>query len=215
MRQGPFLNPPFYSTDPHPSQIQHPHLLGPPLVGIKNDAITPVSLQQPLKKNYSKKKKPLSSSSDRPVPRHLVSADHPLSIPFHNNKGQKAFLLFLRNRRGVPLPDLNPEWEQRGKPAGVFSPKLSRILPQKGAVSPSPAWLKKFEPTVIQNPMTIRRFFIIVNEKYLGTWYLHVPIQGLEELDIELSQAQLDTSGLDNGQVHNLLSLSDSQMSLP
>ncbi|GBM82568.1 hypothetical protein AVEN_197840-1 [Araneus ventricosus] len=54
------------------------------------------------------------------------------------------------------------------KPAGVFSPKLSRILPPKGAVSPSPAWLKKFEPSVIQNPMTIRRFFIIVIEKYLG-----------------------------------------------
>ncbi|GBN52802.1 hypothetical protein AVEN_79847-1 [Araneus ventricosus] len=54
------------------------------------------------------------------------------------------------------------------EPAGVFSPKLSRILPQKGAVSRSPAWLKKFEPTVIQNPMTIRRFFIIVIEKYLG-----------------------------------------------
>ncbi|GBN52680.1 hypothetical protein AVEN_47386-1 [Araneus ventricosus] len=54
------------------------------------------------------------------------------------------------------------------KPAGVFSPKLSRILPQKGAVSPSPAWLKKFEPTVTQNPMTMRRFFIIVIEKYLG-----------------------------------------------
>ncbi|GBM86606.1 hypothetical protein AVEN_153035-1 [Araneus ventricosus] len=54
------------------------------------------------------------------------------------------------------------------KPAGVFSPKLSRILPQKGAVSPSPAWLKKFESTVTQNPMTVRRFFIIVIEKYLG-----------------------------------------------
>ncbi|GBM90034.1 hypothetical protein AVEN_50657-1 [Araneus ventricosus] len=53
------------------------------------------------------------------------------------------------------------------KPAGVFSPKLSRILPQKVAVSPSPAWLKKFEPIVTQNPMTIRRFFIIVIEKYL------------------------------------------------
>ncbi|GBN86021.1 hypothetical protein AVEN_159926-1 [Araneus ventricosus] len=57
-----------------------------------------------------------------------------------------------------------------GKPAGVFSPKLSRILPQKDAVSPSPAWLKKIEPTVIQNPMTIRRFFIIVIEKYLATF---------------------------------------------
>ncbi|GBN95555.1 hypothetical protein AVEN_24657-1 [Araneus ventricosus] len=54
------------------------------------------------------------------------------------------------------------------EPAGVFSPKLSRILPQKGAVSPSPAWLKKLEPTVTQIPMTIRRFFIIVIEKYLG-----------------------------------------------
>ncbi|GBM07367.1 hypothetical protein AVEN_187901-1 [Araneus ventricosus] len=54
------------------------------------------------------------------------------------------------------------------KPAGVFSPKLSRILSQKDTVSPSPAWLKKFEPTVIQNPMAIRRFFIIVIEKYLG-----------------------------------------------
>ncbi|GBN62246.1 hypothetical protein AVEN_158755-1 [Araneus ventricosus] len=53
------------------------------------------------------------------------------------------------------------------KPAGVFSPKLSRILPPKGAVSPSPAWLNKFEPTVAQNPMTIRRFFITVIEKYL------------------------------------------------
>ncbi|GBM99641.1 hypothetical protein AVEN_169168-1 [Araneus ventricosus] len=54
------------------------------------------------------------------------------------------------------------------KPAGVFFPKLSRILPQKGAVSPSPARLKKFEPTVTQNPISIRRFFIIVIEKYLG-----------------------------------------------
>ncbi|GBM06273.1 hypothetical protein AVEN_208965-1 [Araneus ventricosus] len=54
------------------------------------------------------------------------------------------------------------------KLTGVFSPKLSRILPPKGAVSPCPAWLKKFEPTVIQNPMTIRRFFILVIEKYLG-----------------------------------------------
>ncbi|GBL90741.1 hypothetical protein AVEN_226174-1 [Araneus ventricosus] len=54
------------------------------------------------------------------------------------------------------------------QPSGVFSPKLSRILPPKVAVSPSPAWLKKFEPTVIQNPMTIGRFFIIVIEKHLG-----------------------------------------------
>ncbi|GBN03878.1 hypothetical protein AVEN_232717-1 [Araneus ventricosus] len=64
------------------------------------------------------------------------------------------------------------DWEQpeiMNKPAGVFSPKLSRILPQKGAVYPSPAWLKNFESTVVtQNPMTIKRFFIIVIEKYLG-----------------------------------------------
>ncbi|GBM95562.1 hypothetical protein AVEN_182447-1, partial [Araneus ventricosus] len=50
--------------------------------------------------------------------------------------------------------------------APLLSPKLSRILHPKSAVSPSPAWLKKFEPTVIQNPMTIRRFFIIVIEIY-------------------------------------------------
>ncbi|GBM80076.1 hypothetical protein AVEN_206915-1 [Araneus ventricosus] len=54
------------------------------------------------------------------------------------------------------------------KPAGVFAPKLSRILPRKGAVSPSPAWLKKIGTYCYQNPMAIRRFFIIVIEKYLG-----------------------------------------------
>ncbi|GBM66291.1 hypothetical protein AVEN_239548-1 [Araneus ventricosus] len=43
------------------------------------------------------------------------------------------------------------------KPAGVFSPKLSRILTQKGAVYPLPAWIKKFEPTATPHPMTIRR----------------------------------------------------------
>ncbi|GBN61039.1 hypothetical protein AVEN_23853-1 [Araneus ventricosus] len=47
------------------------------------------------------------------------------------------------------------------KPAGVASPKLSRILLQKGAVSNPLAWLKKFEPTVTQNPMTIKRLFIV------------------------------------------------------
>ncbi|GBO35507.1 hypothetical protein AVEN_168963-1 [Araneus ventricosus] len=41
---------------------------------------------------------------------------------------------------------------------GVFSPKLSRILPQKGAVSPPTSWIKKFEPTVTQDPMTIRKY---------------------------------------------------------
>ncbi|GBN68809.1 hypothetical protein AVEN_13116-1 [Araneus ventricosus] len=44
------------------------------------------------------------------------------------------------------------------KPAGVVSPKLSRILLEKGAVSPPPAWIKKFEPTVTQDPMTIRKY---------------------------------------------------------
>ncbi|GBM29732.1 hypothetical protein AVEN_156914-1 [Araneus ventricosus] len=66
--------------------------------------------------------------------------------------------------------DKKPEmiFENNTKPAGLFSPKHSRILPQKGTVSTYPAWLKKFEPTVTQNPMTIRRFFIIEIEKYLG-----------------------------------------------
>ncbi|GBN85475.1 hypothetical protein AVEN_44330-1 [Araneus ventricosus] len=44
------------------------------------------------------------------------------------------------------------------KPAGVVSPKLSRILLDKGAVSPPLAWIKKFEPIVTQDPMTIRKY---------------------------------------------------------
>ncbi|GBM09938.1 hypothetical protein AVEN_86820-1 [Araneus ventricosus] len=44
------------------------------------------------------------------------------------------------------------------KPAGVVSPKLSRILLEKGAVYPPPAWIKKFEPLVTQDPMTIRKY---------------------------------------------------------
>ncbi|GBM29295.1 hypothetical protein AVEN_106695-1 [Araneus ventricosus] len=44
----------------------------------------------------------------------------------------------------------------RKKPAGVFSPKLSRILLEKGAVPP--AWINKFEPIVTQDPMTIRKY---------------------------------------------------------
>ncbi|GBN15726.1 hypothetical protein AVEN_135082-1 [Araneus ventricosus] len=51
----------------------------------------------------------------------------------------------------------------------MFSPKLSPIPPQKGAVSPSPVWLKKFQPTVTKKPMSIRRFFIVVFEKYLDS----------------------------------------------
>ncbi|GBN45391.1 hypothetical protein AVEN_237854-1 [Araneus ventricosus] len=92
-------------------------------------------------------------------PRALQSAhskSFPKSIPFspgdHSICNRLAKISFLVH----------------AKPAGVFSPKLSRILPQKGAVSSSPAWLKKFEPTVTQKPMAIRRFFIIVIEKYLG-----------------------------------------------
>ncbi|GBM87686.1 hypothetical protein AVEN_1145-1 [Araneus ventricosus] len=44
------------------------------------------------------------------------------------------------------------------QPAGVVSPKLSRILLEKDAVSPPPAWIKKFEPIVTQDPMTIRKY---------------------------------------------------------
>ncbi|GBO18586.1 hypothetical protein AVEN_21948-1 [Araneus ventricosus] len=77
-------------------------------------------------------------------------------------------------RKNIPLRFLSggthtlSGLDKRRKPAGVFFPKLSRILPPKGAVPPFPAWLKKFEPTVIQNPMTIRKCFVIVIEKYLG-----------------------------------------------
>ncbi|GBN94071.1 hypothetical protein AVEN_124972-1 [Araneus ventricosus] len=71
-------------------------------------------------------------------------------------------------RKRATLDDNFKQEDAKNQPAGVFSPKLSRILPQKDAVSPSPAWLKKFEPIVTQNPMTIRRFFIRVIEKYLG-----------------------------------------------
>ncbi|GBO37805.1 hypothetical protein AVEN_18986-1 [Araneus ventricosus] len=45
-----------------------------------------------------------------------------------------------------------------GKPAGVVSPKLSRILLEKGALSPPPAWIKKFGPIVTQDPMTVRKY---------------------------------------------------------
>ncbi|GBO37414.1 hypothetical protein AVEN_233986-1 [Araneus ventricosus] len=48
--------------------------------------------------------------------------------------------------------------EYEKKPAGVVSPKLSHILLEKGAVSPPPAWIKKFEPIVTQDPMTIRKY---------------------------------------------------------
>ncbi|GBN49108.1 hypothetical protein AVEN_206913-1 [Araneus ventricosus] len=81
------------------------------------------------------------------------------------------YLNGLRNQRVKEAMDSTEKlrtYQMNSKPAGVFSPKLSRILPQKGTVSPSPTWLKKFESTVTQNAMTIRRFFIIVIEKYLG-----------------------------------------------
>ncbi|GBN70695.1 hypothetical protein AVEN_43865-1 [Araneus ventricosus] len=44
------------------------------------------------------------------------------------------------------------------KPEGVISPKLPRIPLEKGAVSLPPAWIKKFEPIVTQDPMTIRKY---------------------------------------------------------
>ncbi|GBL99819.1 hypothetical protein AVEN_162829-1 [Araneus ventricosus] len=53
----------------------------------------------------------------------------------------------------APLP-----LTHNGKPAGVVSPKPSRILLEKGAVSPPPAWIKKFEPIVTQDPMIIRKY---------------------------------------------------------
>ncbi|GBL95965.1 hypothetical protein AVEN_227181-1 [Araneus ventricosus] len=46
----------------------------------------------------------------------------------------------------------------RKQPAGLVSPKLSRILLEKGAVSAPPAWIKKFEPIVTQDPLTIRKY---------------------------------------------------------
>ncbi|GBL92069.1 hypothetical protein AVEN_102615-1 [Araneus ventricosus] len=39
------------------------------------------------------------------------------------------------------------------KPAGVVSPKLARILTQKGAVSSPPVWIKGFEPTIKWKPV--------------------------------------------------------------
>ncbi|GBM65088.1 hypothetical protein AVEN_151452-1 [Araneus ventricosus] len=45
--------------------------------------------------------------------------------------------------------------------ARVISPKLSRILPEKVLFPLPPSGYKKFEPTVTQNPMTIRRFIIV------------------------------------------------------
>ncbi|GBM20164.1 Neprilysin-1 [Araneus ventricosus] len=44
--------------------------------------------------------------------------------------------------------------------AGVVSPKLFRILLEKCAVSPALAWIKKFEPIVTQDPMTIRNYLV-------------------------------------------------------
>ncbi|GBO30773.1 hypothetical protein AVEN_239732-1 [Araneus ventricosus] len=52
----------------------------------------------------------------------------------------------------------NEEADTLAKPAGVVSPKLSRILLEKRAVSPPPAWIKKFEPIVTHDPMSIRKY---------------------------------------------------------
>ncbi|GBN56009.1 hypothetical protein AVEN_61115-1 [Araneus ventricosus] len=58
------------------------------------------------------------------------------------------------------------------KPAGVVSPKLSRILLEKGAVSPPRAWIKKFEPIVTQDPMTIRKYLVFLMKiTVVGTVY--------------------------------------------
>ncbi|GBM98560.1 hypothetical protein AVEN_186097-1 [Araneus ventricosus] len=51
-----------------------------------------------------------------------------------------------------------PAGKNSFKPAGVVSPKLSRILLEKGAVSPPSAWIKNFEPIVTQDQMTIRKY---------------------------------------------------------
>ncbi|GBM30760.1 hypothetical protein AVEN_30582-1 [Araneus ventricosus] len=73
--------------------------------------------------------------------------------------------------RVLPIPrikirSLSNAESSREKPAGVVSPKLSRILLEKGAVSPPPAWIKKFEPTVTQDPMTVRKYLARTRSTY-------------------------------------------------
>ncbi|GBM06300.1 hypothetical protein AVEN_208983-1 [Araneus ventricosus] len=90
---------------------------------------------------------PFMSSTSCFEPDHPI---HEYHIPLSSIKlrNDKTFLFRKDNNNGNTFT-----------PAGMVSPKLSRILSQKGAVSPPPVWINKFEPTVTQNPMTIRRFF--------------------------------------------------------
>ncbi|GBM85684.1 hypothetical protein AVEN_140248-1 [Araneus ventricosus] len=61
------------------------------------------------------------------------------------------------------------EISEHGKePAGVVSLKRSRLLLEKAAVSPPAAWIKKFEPIVTQDPMTIRKYLVL--KKREGSW---------------------------------------------
>ncbi|GBL93414.1 hypothetical protein AVEN_219523-1 [Araneus ventricosus] len=90
------------------------------------------------------------------------------------------------------------EFLEHGKePAGVFSPKLSRILLEKGAVSPPPAWIKKFEPIVTQDPMTIRKYLGKESNLKSCVPIKYVPIStlaGSRTSHIILPRAQIATS---------------------
>ncbi|GBM24801.1 hypothetical protein AVEN_132328-1 [Araneus ventricosus] len=83
------------------------------------------------------------------------------------------------------------------KSAGVVSPKLSRILLEKGAVSPPPAWIKKFEPIVTQDPMTIRKYLGKESNSQMRSdlnayRFLLLLAQGQSHMN--LSRAQIATS---------------------
>ncbi|GBL70135.1 hypothetical protein AVEN_30883-1 [Araneus ventricosus] len=64
----------------------------------------------------------------------------------------------VRKCRKIATNVCKAEHNRRSKPAGVVSPKLSHILLEKGAVYPPPACIKKFEPIVTQDPMTIGKY---------------------------------------------------------
>ncbi|GBN65111.1 hypothetical protein AVEN_224609-1 [Araneus ventricosus] len=68
------------------------------------------------------------------------------------------------------------------KPAGVVSPKLSRILLEKGAVTPTPAWVKKFEPIETQDPIIIRKYLGKESNSKRGVPIKCVPISTLSWL---------------------------------
>ncbi|GBM78521.1 hypothetical protein AVEN_260448-1 [Araneus ventricosus] len=92
----------------------------------------------------------LHRSFEVPVPSKQDGTFQPIN-PF----GKTTFTPTPRTRKN--------QWECSPLNFLVYSPKKV-----KRCRFSFPAWLKKFEPTVTQNPMTIRRFFIIVVEKYLG-----------------------------------------------